>query len=99
LHAGLDALEELPASESVDAVLVTLVDLPWQSETEAVAVMDLLDHHAPAASLGRLVTPDGAPGHPVLIGRDHWGPLREELRGDEGARGYLARAAVRTVRT
>ena len=29
------------------------------------------------------------PAHPVLLGRDHWEPLRRGLHGDTGARGYL----------
>ena len=34
-------------------------------------------------------TYDGAPGHPVLIGRSHGGPLAATLTGDTGARVYL----------
>lgn len=98
LRAGLDAVEARSSSERADAVLVTLVDLPWQGVAEAFAVLRLLDREAPRASLARLVTTDGTPGHPVLIGRDHWEPLRATLSGDEGARGYLAAAEVRTVR-
>lgn len=95
LRAGLQAVEGLPTGEAVDAVLVTLVDLPWQGAAEALAVRGLLDIVAPRATLGRLVGADGAPGHPVLIGRDHWAPLLATLRGDEGARGYLAGVAER----
>lgn len=98
LRAGVDAVESLPTGEAVDAVLVTLVDLPWQGAREARAVAGLLDPAAPGASLGRLIDGHGAPGHPVLIGRDHWAPMRETLGGDEGARRYLAGADVRTVR-
>lgn len=97
LRAGLGAVEALPGS-SADAVLVTLVDLPWKGAAQALAVVALADADAPRASLGRLVDADGAPGHPVLIGRDHWGPLRQTLSGDSGARDYLAAASVRTTR-
>lgn len=92
LTAGLDALEATAA----DGVLVTLVDLPWQGVDEALAVLSLADAEAPAASLARL-TVRGTPAHPVLIGRDHWAPLRDTLQGDSGARDYLASASVATV--
>ena len=95
LRAGMQAVEGLAPGEAVDAVLVTLVDLPWQGAAEALAVRGLLDVETPRTTLGRWVGADGAPGHPVLIGRDHWGPLLAALRGDEGARGYLAQAAAR----
>jgi CTP:molybdopterin cytidylyltransferase MocA len=32
----------------------------------------------------------GRPGHPVLLGRDHWEPVARSARGDRGARDYLA---------
>jgi len=67
------------------AVVVTLVDLP-DLDDRAVA-------RVTAAPVGpqdlRRAVFGGAPGHPVLIGRDHWGPLRDHLHGDAGARGYL----------
>ena len=31
-----------------------------------------------------------APGHPVVIARRHWAPLLQQVRGDEGARSFLA---------
>jgi len=32
----------------------------------------------------------GVPGHPVVIGRDHWRAVLEGVSGDRGARDYLA---------
>ncbi len=32
---------------------------------------------------------DGEPGHPVVIGREHWQGVVGSARDDEGARGYL----------
>jgi CTP:molybdopterin cytidylyltransferase MocA len=32
----------------------------------------------------------GVPGHPVVIGRDHWPEVLEVASGDTGARDYLA---------
>ena len=34
-------------------------------------------------------TYDGEPGHPVLIGRDHWAGVVETAEGDRGARTYF----------
>ncbi|MGO1236110.1 MAG: nucleotidyltransferase family protein, partial [Microbacterium gubbeenense] len=31
----------------------------------------------------------GTPGHPVLLGRDHWEQVAATLVGDTGAAGYL----------
>jgi CTP:molybdopterin cytidylyltransferase MocA len=39
----------------------------------------------------------GRPGHPVVIGRAHWAALRAGLRGDSGAREYLAANGVQPV--
>jgi CTP:molybdopterin cytidylyltransferase MocA len=30
------------------------------------------------------------PGHPTLLGRDHWTGVVDTARGDRGARDYLA---------
>ena len=32
---------------------------------------------------------DGVPGHPVLIGRDHWEQVIASASGDHGARHYF----------
>lgn len=89
LRAALRAAGTTPA----DALLVTLVDLPEQTPDAARRVLAAAQG---TASLAR-ATFDGAPGHPVLIGRDHWVPLRETLAGDEGARAYLADHGVGLV--
>ena len=51
-------------------------------------------HHAPrrgelAAGLWRAAYA-AVPGHPVLIGRDHWAGVATSATGDRGARDYLA---------
>lgn len=85
LRAGLLAV----ADSGADAALVHLVDLP---DVDGEVVRRLLTHSAVGAlaraSFGR------GPGHPVLLGRDHWGPIVEEGIGDTGARAYLARHPV-----
>ena len=40
---------------------------------------------------------DGVPGHPVLIGRDHWDGVVASAVGDRGARDYLAAHGVALV--
>ena len=40
---------------------------------------------------------DGIPGHPVLLGREHWAAVREGAVGDRGARGHLAGPRTRLV--
>jgi CTP:molybdopterin cytidylyltransferase MocA len=77
LRAGL-------ASARGDAALITLVDLPGLP----VAVVQRLAAGAGRGSLRQAVYA-GRPGHPVLIGADHWAPAAETLSGDRGARDYL----------
>lgn len=63
-------------------VLINLVDLP---DVGADVVARVLTS---GALLAR-ATYEGRPGHPVLIGGDHVGPLMATLHGDVGARAYL----------
>lgn len=90
LRAGLHALAIAPAS--VPAAVVMLVDTPGVG-SEVVA--RLVARGSPSV-LARAAY-DGRPGHPVLLGRDHWGPVREQAHGDEGARGYLRAHDVELV--
>jgi CTP:molybdopterin cytidylyltransferase MocA len=80
LKAGLAALPE-----TVDVAVVTLVDL-HALPAEAVA-------HILAAPVGpgtlRRATYAGRPGHPVLLGRDHWAAAVASAEGDRGAGRYL----------
>lgn len=79
LAAGIAALPE------ADAALVTLVDLPG---LPAAVVQRVLAEGTGRDVLARAVH-DGEPGHPVLLGRDHWAAFRDSLRGDHGGRTYL----------
>ena len=81
LRAGLAAL-----GGAEDAALVSLVDLP---DVGADVVRRLLNRAVTATTLAR-ATYGGSPGHPVLLGRDHWAGVVESARGDQGARAYLA---------
>lgn len=84
LRAGLAAMV---ARAEVEAVLITLVDLP---DVGPAVVRRVL-----AAAEGELRTQlsraayGGVPGHPTLIGRDHWAGVIEVALGDRGARDYF----------
>ena len=96
LRRGLAALEDR-ADPEVAAALVTLVDLP---DVDGAVMTRVLDRwHAGGQSPDALVraTYGGRPGHPVLIGREHWAPLRASLAGDRGAQPYLDRRRVHEV--
>jgi CTP:molybdopterin cytidylyltransferase MocA len=82
LRTGLAAAAEDP--EPV-AALITLVDLP---DLPLAVVRRVLDTPFDATTLRQAVY-SGKPGHPVLVGRDHWAALAAGLSGDRGARGYL----------
>lgn len=88
LTAGLDACAAVrPAAH---AVLVALVDTPGLT-AEAVARVVRAGVTAPVPLDGVLVQAcyAGIPGHPVLLGRDHWPGVRAAAQGDTGAREYL----------
>ncbi|MGN6404266.1 nucleotidyltransferase family protein [Sinomonas sp.] len=82
LRSAFDALFREPAPV---AALITLVDLPYLA---ASALDRVLDGGAEPSMLRRAVY-SGQPGHPVLIGRDHWDSLQAGLVGDLGAGPYL----------
>jgi nicotine blue oxidoreductase len=82
LRAGLAALEQ----STVDGVCVLLVDTPGITPS---AVRRLAAHSRPAALA--IATYGGEPGHPVLLGREHWTGVADMALGDVGARRYLTR--------
>lgn len=88
LATGLAALDT-----TVEAAVVHLVDLP--DVTAAVVARVLAAGHGPT-TLSR-ASYGGTPGHPVLLGRDHWVGVAESAVGDRGARAYLAVHDVRLV--
>jgi CTP:molybdopterin cytidylyltransferase MocA len=94
LRAGLRAVQGCApdVDAPVDAVVVGLVDTPGVS---VEAVTRLVTRGAPSA-LARC-SYHGAPGHPVLIGRDHWAGVLATARGDAGARLYLSGRDVELV--
>jgi len=85
LAVGLD---ELGRTSDAGAVVVLPVDTPGVSVDAVLRVRAL----AGPGTLAR-ATYRGAPGHPVLIGRDHWPGVRASAAGDVGARDYFRRHA------
>lgn len=81
LATGLAVLDR----SGVDAALVHLVDLP---DVGADVVARVLAAPYGPVTLRRAAY-DGAAGHPVLLGRDHWDGVRAAASGDRGARDYL----------
>jgi molybdenum cofactor cytidylyltransferase/nicotine blue oxidoreductase len=84
LRAGLAD----PSLADVDAVVVGLVDLP---DVDGSVVRRLLEEAPPSPDALARASYDGHPGHPVLIGREHWAGVAETAEGDRGARTYLRR--------
>jgi nicotine blue oxidoreductase len=105
LRAGLTGLARAAHEGAgvVDAVLVSLVDLPDLTAEVVARVLgadegtvvgaghalapDAADGHRRAV-LRRAVY-DGVPGHPALIGRDHWESVVATAVGDRGARDHF----------
>lgn len=88
LRAGLAAIDDLPG----EAALVHLVDLP---DVGADVVRRVGASCAPDV----LARADyaGEPGHPVLIGRQHWSGVLSAAVDDTGARDYLSRHEVARI--
>lgn len=82
LRAGLTALARHGGTA---AALIVPVDVPSLSQ-------DVVRRTAVGAGPDSLVRAvyHGSPGHPVLIGRDHWAEVAASAVGDKGARAYLA---------
>jgi CTP:molybdopterin cytidylyltransferase MocA len=97
LRTGLLALADTDA----DAALVHLVDLPdvGSDVVRRVVSIDTTTAGRGTTTAVRAATAaadalarasyDGVPGHPVLLGRDHWAPIAASVSGDQGARDYL----------
>lgn len=89
LRAGM-----LAFTDSTDGfVMLSLVDLP-DLVPEVVA---RVGRAARSPHVLARASYDGRPGHPVLLGRDHWPGVLESARGDQGARAYLAAHDVELV--
>lgn len=84
ISRGLAAASERSAS----AVVILPVDTP-DAPPAVVRRVIAAAADAPRRALVQ-ATYGGDPGHPVLIGAEHFAPLSRALSGDRGARAYLA---------
>lgn len=91
LRVGLAAL-----GSEAEAAVVHLVDLPDVGPDVVSRVVSTGSTTGSTTGLARAAYA-GVPGHPVLIGRDHWAGVIEAAVGDQGARGYLKTHDVRLV--
>lgn len=91
LRTGLGALDRGHV-----AALVHLVDLP---DVGAGVVARMVGGPTPTTATLARASYHGRPGHPVLLGRDHWSAITDSATGDRGARDYLTahEADVRLV--
>jgi CTP:molybdopterin cytidylyltransferase MocA len=89
LRAGL---HRLAGSDDVTAALVCVVDTPGLTAAVIRRVAALAGPDVLARATYR-----GKPGHPVLLGSAHFGPLVDDAGGDVGARDYLNRHDARAV--
>lgn len=83
LRVGLAAA----ATSASDAVLLTLVEATPHSADAGRRVIATGAHDGRAA-LAR-ANFDNEPGHPILIGRDHWGDISSAAHGGDCTRDYL----------
>lgn len=93
LRTGLRAIRDRAESAGIEAVLVSLVDLP--DVTPAVVQRLLAAPNDPGVEVAwgrelRRAAYDGRPGHPALIGRDFWDATIATAVGDRGARDVYA---------
>ncbi len=101
LRAGLMSLSTATREgrAPVEAALVTLVDLPDVGAEVVHRVLSAMgnDESGPTGGgagqthwrdqLGR-ASYQAVPGHPALVGRNHWMPVAASAVGDRGARDY-----------
>jgi CTP:molybdopterin cytidylyltransferase MocA len=95
LRAGLAALQARGRA-SLDAAVIMLVDLPDVPAAAVERVMGQARAADPSAVLVRAAY-HGVPGHPVVIGRNHFDGVIAAAVGDRGARDYLAGADIAMV--
>ncbi|MEO7070944.1 MAG: nucleotidyltransferase family protein [Nostocoides sp.] len=102
LAAGLDHCSQLHNCYGVDGsncavvnrAVVLLVDLP---DVGADVVARVLGAGGAGPAVLARAAYGNRPGHPVILGRDHWAPVIAEAAGDTGAKAYLSRAGALLV--
>ncbi|WP_432563615.1 nucleotidyltransferase family protein [Kineococcus sp. SYSU DK003] len=87
--AGLARVLRHPELDHVDALLITLVDLPHVTGRGVGDVLARAHRNAVVRAVER-----GRPGHPVLIGRDHFAAAARLSRDGRGLKDLLATAST-----
>jgi CTP:molybdopterin cytidylyltransferase MocA len=93
LRAGLRSLEASPD----EGVVVSLVDLPDLVPDVVARLIGAAGAGGRGSAALARAAYDGRPGHPVLLGRDHWDGVLASAAGDRGARDYLSAHSVTPV--
>ena len=92
LRAGLRAVADASAGERIRAVVVLLADVPdITAAVIAAARVQSIETSLVRAMFGE------RPGHPVVIGSQHWQQVIDTAAGDSGAKAVFASGAVREV--
>ena len=94
LRAGLAVLAADPVVDAAVVMLVDLPDVPLAAVRRVVAFWR--EAGSPRSMLARAGY-RGLPGHPVLIGGDHFTGVIGSAVGDRGARDYLASSDVALI--
>lgn len=96
LRAGLRAAAEASAGERIRAVVILLADVPDITAAAIEAVIAAAREQSIETSLVRAMFGQ-RPGHPVVIGSQHWQQVIDTAAGDSGAKAVFASGAVREV--
>ncbi len=99
LRAGLRHLAEEPndGGPLPEVAVVSLVDLPDVGADVVRRLLQVVSSAGTGAATLARAAYGGVPGHPVVLGRDHWPAVTRVARGDRGARDLLADRQVRLV--
>ncbi|SDQ61041.1 NTP transferase domain-containing protein [Microbacterium sp. cf332] len=97
-RAGLSATVRaaLSAASDSDAEVAVILPVDVPDIPAAVVVRLLAAAGGDPAARHRAVF-DGRPGHPVVLGREHWDAAAGAASGDHGAGAYLARVGAISV--
>lgn len=100
IPAGVRVLAVPEWAEGLSATLRSALTALDRGDADAAMIVPVDTPDMPAEVCERLLAPAsdrvlaravyrGVPGHPVLLGRSHWRPVADSVRGDEGAGAYL----------
>ena len=104
-RAGLRCALDQPDLSAIAVIPVDVPDLNAATVARVIgaSAAETDDPGAPAGAAAvssetlRQARFAGQPGHPVVIGREHWAPILETIGGDTGARPYLREHPVEQI--